>query len=389
MKAPNIESADALARQFDDFDYRVELDDFLLYELGRLIEADQASFEDEDFRRVIDEGIHLHVEESIEIRTEIAARVRASLPTLDAATARIASRTIRALEDVEFPLLNVSLVVRTYTAYLFRRLQEAADQPADPEEEARALINRWGSGEVPGEEMTKRVKEIGGPAVGAIADMLFDNPDDRLCVETAIGLLAGIRTSASARVLAHIIAEPALPEDLEIQAYSGTKSMWPMPRHFILHNIAPHTHEDLSFRWFQILVECDELAAVDMILDEVLMHSDSPPYTEDLKAILELLRLSHDPEAETKLLGILNEEETSDTARALLEDFASRFTPSEPARENAWTKAATQLELNRKYQKAAKLFESGKTDDCHHILAGILKIDPTYPFALKLQHMMG
>src|SRR5690349_5303950 len=118
---PNAESADILADLFADVDYHVETDDFVMYEVSRLIEEDRASFEDEEFRRVIDEGVQAHVEERPEIRAGLAMRLRQASATLDDSTRRIAQRTIRALEDMEFPLRNVSLIVRTYTAYIFGR----------------------------------------------------------------------------------------------------------------------------------------------------------------------------------------------------------------------------------------------------------------------------
>src|SRR5258708_3234510 len=136
---PNIDSADILADFFQDTDFQVETDDFFLYEIGRLIEEDRASFEDEEFRRVIDAGIRAHVEEKLDVRAKMASRLRKEWSRLDDPTRRIALRTVRALEDIEFPLHNISLIVRTYTAYLFRRLQEAADQPGDLEQEAQQL----------------------------------------------------------------------------------------------------------------------------------------------------------------------------------------------------------------------------------------------------------
>ncbi len=386
---PSIEGADALARLLDDFDYEVEGDDFLLYELSNLIEEDRANFEDEGFRRVVDAGIRQHFEERPGLRGRMWARLRLALPDLSESTKRIALRTIRALEDMDFPLHNVSLVVRTYTAYMFRRLEEAADQPATPEEDARALIERWRDGQIIREEMMKRLKHIGGPAVGPVADLLFDSSEDREAVETSIEILGGIRTSSSARVLAHVIADPVLPEDLEMRTYGLVKSMWPLPRHYILYTLATHTHEDLSFRWFQLLVESDELAAVDMILEEVLVHAGNPAYTEDLKAIVELLRLSRDPDVEEKVVAVLNAEDTPPPGVTLLEEFASRFTPSAQPAENPWAAASRQADLNRKYLAAAKLYDSGKHEDARRVLDSIVGQDPQHPFARALKDMPG
>src|SRR6185436_9404205 len=132
---------------------------------------------------------------------------------------RIARRTLEALENIEFPLHQSSLIVASYTAYLFRRLQEAADQAAESEDEVRASIERWQHGEILREQLTKRLKEMGLPAVGPLADLLFDAPEDHESAGMAIETLAAIRSSSSARVLAHAILEPILPEDLEMKTY--------------------------------------------------------------------------------------------------------------------------------------------------------------------------
>src|SRR5689334_21130133 len=62
----------------EEFDYHIECDDFLLYELARLIEEDRASFEDEEFFRLIDAGIHEHIERRLDIRANLAVRLRTS-----------------------------------------------------------------------------------------------------------------------------------------------------------------------------------------------------------------------------------------------------------------------------------------------------------------------
>src|ERR1051325_6866189 len=73
---PNPENPDALARLFDNFDFRVAPDDFIFYEVGQTIEEDRASFDDADFRQIIDWGIRVHIDESAEIRAQIAAILR-------------------------------------------------------------------------------------------------------------------------------------------------------------------------------------------------------------------------------------------------------------------------------------------------------------------------
>jgi hypothetical protein len=384
---PNIESADVLARLAEDFDYHVEIDDFLVYELGRLIEEDRATFEDEEFRRVIDEGIRVHVEESLESRAELAARLRKAMSSLDEATQAIAKRTIRALEDMDFPLHNVSLVVRSYTSYMFGKLQDASDQPSGLEDEARITIERWQNGQILREEMTRRLKTMGRSAVGPVADLLFDAPDDHDAAEVAIDTLAAIPSSSSARVLTHAIVEPILAEDLELKAYDAARAMWPLPRHYILYTVAPHTHEDLPFRWFQLLVDVDELGAVDLILDEVLVHSEDPAYREDLKALLELLHQSRDPDVEEKVVALMNTPGTSKEALPLLETFVAGFRASPSAFENPWSEAARRADLNKKYLVASRLYDAGKIDESRRAIDEILKSDPDYPFAVALKNI--
>ena len=59
------------------FDYRISCDDFLLYELGRLIEEDKVSLEEPEFRNLIKAGIAEHVERRLDIRAEMALKLRA------------------------------------------------------------------------------------------------------------------------------------------------------------------------------------------------------------------------------------------------------------------------------------------------------------------------
>src|ERR1041385_7075808 len=95
---------DELAGVFEKFDFQVEIDDFFLYELDRLIDEDRASFDDEEFRKIIDEGIHYHIEERLEVRTRMAIALRSSLSQLGPATQKVAQRTLRTLENIEMAL---------------------------------------------------------------------------------------------------------------------------------------------------------------------------------------------------------------------------------------------------------------------------------------------
>ena len=112
------------ANPLENFDYLVDCEDFLLYELGRLIDEDRASLDDEEFRRVVDEGIREHVETRLEVRAELAMRLRAAGPA--------GSRMVPVVEDIEASLSSLAPIVKSYTAYLFRRLEECSGKAARP-----------------------------------------------------------------------------------------------------------------------------------------------------------------------------------------------------------------------------------------------------------------
>src|SRR3989442_6229801 len=102
------------ANPLENFDYLVECEDFLLYELGRLIDEDRASLDDEEFRRVVDEGIREHVETCLEVRAELAMRLRAAGPA--------GSRMVAVVEDIEASVSRLAPIVKAYTAYPFPKL---------------------------------------------------------------------------------------------------------------------------------------------------------------------------------------------------------------------------------------------------------------------------
>ena len=333
----------------ENFDYRVECDDFFLYELGRLIEEDRASLEDEEFRRLIDAGIHEHIERPLEIRADVAARLRKS--------SRASGRVLHVVEDIEAPLRDEPLIVESYTAYLVRRLEQCAEEKPD-----------------------ERVE--------VAADLLLESPEDRSGAETALNTLGSIRSAESARVLAFIISEPMLEEDLEARAYAHVRGMWPLPRPYIFYSLKPHTHEDIPFRWFQLLVDCDEPSAVDRVLEEVLAHGDQPDYREDLLALVELLGQAGDPGTEDKILQVLNSEDTPRGAREILEGVLKNTKtqrPKDTKGADPWTNLERLYAANKKYLAAVKLFESGRTADAGRKLDELLRDEPQYPFALVLR----
>jgi hypothetical protein len=336
----------------DNFDYRVHCDDFFLYELGRLIEEDQVSLEDEEFRRLIDAGIHEHIERRLETRAEIALRLRKLHPG--------PGRMLRLIEDIEASLRDVPFIIQSYTAYLVKRLEECANEKPDEK-------------------------------IEAAADLLLESPEDRSSAETALHILGSMTSASSARVLAHVISEPMLEEDLEMKAYAHVQTMWPLPRPYILYSLKPHTHEDLPFRWFQLLVDCDEPSAVDRILEEVLAHAEDPNYHEDLLAVVELLAQARDPATEDKTLHVLNSDGSSRAAREMLETFLKSTKARRHKDTDApdpWVSLEQVYAANKKYLAAAKLFDSGHKAEAGGKLDELLKKLPQYPFALMLKQLI-
>src|SRR5437867_246024 len=300
----------------DNFDYHIQCDDFFLYELGRLIEEDRASFDDEEFRRLIDAGIHEHIERRLDIRAQMAANLRQlrSIPV----------RVLQFVEDIEAPLRDVPMIIRSYTAYLIRKLEQCADEKPDEK-------------------------------IEAAADLLLESPEDRAGAERAIEILGAIHSATSARVLVHVISEPVLEEDLEMKAYTCVRAMWPLPRPYIFYSLKPHAHEDIPFRWFQLLIDCREASAVDRILEEVLAHAKHPDYREDLLALVELLAEAQDPQTEEKILQILNSEDTPREATEILEGVLKNTKTQrhkETKAPDPWTNLDRIYAANKKYLAA-------------------------------------
>jgi hypothetical protein len=343
--------ADNPKTYLEPFDYRISCDDFLLYELGRLIEEDRASFDEDEFRTVIDAGIHEHIERRLDIRAEMARRLRVS-------AGKTPGRLLRAIEDVESPLRNIAEIIHSYTAYLFSRLEECSDRTPDEK-------------------------------VTAAADVLLESPEDRAAANAALDVLGSIPSAVSARVLAHVVSEPMLEEELELTAYKYVRALWPLARHYILYSLKPHTHEDLPFRWFQLLVDCDEPSAVDRILEEVLVHGNDPGYREDLLALIELLGQARDPETEDKILQVLNSDETPRPVIPMLEGFLRDPPRRQDAKiEDPWASLDRVYAANKKYLAAAQLFDNGKKADAARTLDELLETEPHYPLALMLKSLV-
>lgn len=336
-------------KPFGNFDFKVNCDDFLMYELGRLVDEDKISLDEPEFRTLIESGIAEHIERRLDIRAELAFKIRTE-------KAPVPGRLLHAIEDIESPLRDFPEIIEGYAAYLFDRLDACA--AVEPDER-----------------------------ITTAADLLLESPEDRSAADTALDVLGAVPSAVCARVLAHAVSEPMLPEDLENKAYSHLRSMWPLPRPYILYSLRPHTHEDIPFRWFQLLIDSDEPSAVDRILEEVVVHGDDPTFREDLLALTGLLARAQDPETENKVLQVLNSESTSRATVEILEGFL-KSGPSQKNRTGAWAALDRVYTANTKYLAAAKLFDSGKMVQAAEALDPLLKEEPPYPMAVMLKKLM-
>jgi hypothetical protein len=347
-----VEGAEKAAATLAGFDYNVDPEDFVFYELHRLIEEDRCSFENAEFRRLIDEGIRAHIEGDVVVRARLAGILRNATMTGDAYT--VAMRVVHALEDVQTDLCNVAVLVRNYTAYLLSKLDTL---------ESDSTSER----------------------ITSAADLLFESAGDRDAASTALDILCGAASPVCARVLAHAVSEPLLDEDLEARAYAALKSSWPLPRHYLLYNLRDHPHEDIPIRWFQLFIEVDEPETVELVLEELRAHGESPRYQEDLATLMEVLQGCRDPEIEDKILDAINSPSANSRARALLQKFLEEHRPFAPEAPTPWTSREQAAVLNRQYIAAAALWDSGRKTEALQALDKILAIDPSYPFALTLK----
>lgn len=204
-------------------------------------------------------------------------------------------------------------------------------------------------------------------------------------------ILASIPSAASARVLAHAVSEPMLEEDLEERAYHIVRERWPHARPFILHSIKEHDHEDIPFRWYQLLVECDELCSVDLILEEVRIHAPAEHLREDLIVLVELLNRSRDPGVEGKIRQLLADPDAPLPAARLVKDWFAVFTARpevETPEDNPWLRQLHFRQINERYIEAAQLFDEGLKDEAGRKLDSILEVEPGYPFAKMLRQMI-
>ena len=115
-----VDSADLLSDVIADIEFPITADDFTVYELARLTaDYERPLFKDEEFRLLLEQGIRLHVDSSVEVRARLVERLRLAASEMDAAARKITPDVISGLEDIEFPLYRIGAVVSSYTNQLF------------------------------------------------------------------------------------------------------------------------------------------------------------------------------------------------------------------------------------------------------------------------------
>ena len=178
---------------------------------------------------------------------------------MDAAARKITPDVISGLEDIEFPLYRIGAVVSSYTNQLFQKLESMPDS-SEAEDEARRLLEEWRGGKLERQTLMEELREIGPEAVAPAAD-------------TALELLSTLESNVSATILAYVVSEPILEEEQEERAQQMLGEIWPTPLPYILYNLKKHSHEDLPYRWFELLVATGYTRAVDRILEDWLEGS--------------------------------------------------------------------------------------------------------------------
>jgi hypothetical protein len=280
----------------------------------------------------------------------------------------------------------VAFVVRKFAAYLFDRLQSIEDL-SEGETEAREAIEAWKAGAITGEKLIAELQHIGRASLGPAADLLLNSTGDRNTAETALHVLSHIHSPVSARVLAYVVSEPVLDEDLETRAYSAVREVWRLARPYVLHSLHLHAHEDLPFRWFQLLIESDEATATDLIYEEMRAHGNQTNYHEDLWALASLMTYSRDPEIEDKVIGWMNNPDTPQPVIPMLQEFIKEYRKpeSQPNSSDSWAERTRLRRMNEEYIAASRLFDAGRVEEAKQALDHILQREPDYPFAVMLK----
>lgn len=289
------ESTDLLGPALSTVQSLAPADPYLVFELGRLLEEGKGTFEHEEFRFLIQQGVRLEYDREISLRARFVETLRKTKEGSNA----LRTHVIGAIEDIDFPLDRIGAIVRHYSERLFRALEQA-DPEATTEEVARTV------------------------------DQLFESPDDPGATRSAIIQLEEIsdknpgspECGVAQRALAYAVSEPLLEESQEEQACSSLRGAWPASRAFVLYNLRKHLHEDIPVRWLELLVAVGDLRAVERVLEEVLGHAADLEYREDLLVSLDLISRSKDPGRSGKLLRLLSGPNTPTASRTLLRDWA-------------------------------------------------------------------
>ncbi len=315
-----VDSVELFENLVESVRFPIESDNFLLQELGHLIQDGDPSYEDDDFHFVIKQGIRLYVDPDVDLRAQLVGSLRQAYAGMKGASGRVAHTIIGAIEDVDFSLDVVGAVVQGYTNQLLRTLEDMTEDES-VEENARKWIELWTEGTLEEPALLERFRGIGSDGVPAVADLLFDSLEDPIRNNTALNLLSMIHTPVAAQVLAYTISEPILEEKQEEIARKILRELWPMALPYVLYNLRRHAHEDIPFRWFELLIDTDNTRAVDRILEEVVAHGRSDNYREDLLAILPLLDRSNDPGVAGKLLRLMTEDSLPKESVGLIEQW--------------------------------------------------------------------
>lgn len=332
MKAPRSRrnpedlagSGQVLLEYLDGVDFEIGPLDFFLLEFARLDDEGKATFEDPEFRDIVRGGVGIHVNPNERIRAAMARALVRARGSMKAPSRRLSADVIAAVENTEYGLEDVPAVVAAYTFGLVQALEFWTDARVDPTpalEAARSAISEWTNRTRPFSSLREELDRLGDDATGAIADMLLESPEDESRTGAALDLLAERKHPVAARALAFAISEPLLGEAQERRALALAEAQWPLTRPFVLYHLRRHAHDDIPFRWLELLVNAGEPRAVDRVLEELAVHAHQTESAEDLRAILDLLARSSDPGLEGKIVRFMTNAATRPEALDLLEEW--------------------------------------------------------------------
>jgi hypothetical protein len=172
------------------------------------------------------------------------------------------------------------------------------------------------------------IGQAGVEATPGMVELMLETADDPEISGEVVARLAALCTHDGAaaregagiavRALAFAVSEPVLQESVESRAFEALRTLWPAPRSYVLYHLRRHTHEDIPFRWIELLIVAGELRGVDRVLEEVLIHASDPGSRPDLLSLLDLTARSLDPGREGKVLRILEGPGVPDDARTLV-----------------------------------------------------------------------